>query len=190
MKLKGQKSAMCGIVGLFIKDKALEPRLGELTSAMLSTMCERGPDSAGFAVYGASKAGTAKITVQSATPEKDFAGLAEALKKAIGATVNVGLPLLPGLSQIDLIDLLVSGVGLLFLLMFMPGGLIEGVYKIRDNLLRRVAAKHGIHVPSLVADSLVTEEEEGLILDDQNALEATIEMPVHTLEAAPQGSGG
>ena len=36
-----------------------------------------------------SKAGTAKITVQSATPEKDFAGLAEALKKAIGATVKI-----------------------------------------------------------------------------------------------------
>jgi glutamate synthase domain-containing protein 1 len=80
---------MCGIVGLFIKDKALEPRLGELTSAMLSTMCERGPDSAGFAVYGASKAGTAKITVQSPTPEQDFAGLAEALKKAISATVKI-----------------------------------------------------------------------------------------------------
>ena len=44
---------MCGIVGLFIKDAKLEPRLGELTSTMLSTMCERGPDSAGFAVYGA-----------------------------------------------------------------------------------------------------------------------------------------
>ncbi len=80
---------MCGIVGLFIKDKALEPRLGELTSAMLSTMCERGPDSAGFAVYGASKSGTAKITVQSATPDKDFAGLTDALKKAIGAAVKM-----------------------------------------------------------------------------------------------------
>ena len=63
---------MCGIVGLFIKDKALEPRLGELTSAMLSTMCERGPDSAGFAVYGAPKAGKAKITVQSADAGQGF----------------------------------------------------------------------------------------------------------------------
>ena len=71
--------------------------------------------------------------------------------------------------------------------MFMPGGLTEGVYRVRDNFLRRVAAKHGIHVPSLVADSLVTEEEEGLILDDQDALDATIEMPVHTLGA---GAGG
>ena len=41
---------MCGIVGLFFKDAKLEPRLGELTSTMLSTMCERGPDSAGSPV--------------------------------------------------------------------------------------------------------------------------------------------
>ena len=52
---------MCGIVGLFIKDKALEPQLGALTAQMLATMCERGPDSAGFAVYGAPESGKAKI---------------------------------------------------------------------------------------------------------------------------------
>ena len=51
---------MCGIVGLFIKDKALEPRLGELTATMLATMCERGPDSAGFAIYGDAKSGKAE----------------------------------------------------------------------------------------------------------------------------------
>ena len=58
--------AMCGIVGLFLKDAALEPELGHLLSGMLGTMCDRGPDSAGFAVYGAPKDGLAKITVQSA----------------------------------------------------------------------------------------------------------------------------
>ena len=42
---------MCGIVGLFIKNPALEARLGELISAMLVEMSERGPDSAGIAVY-------------------------------------------------------------------------------------------------------------------------------------------
>lgn len=44
---------MCGIVGLFLKTRRLEPRLGALTAGMLATMTERGPDSAGFAVYGA-----------------------------------------------------------------------------------------------------------------------------------------
>jgi branched-chain amino acid transport system permease protein len=107
----------------------------------------------------------------------------------LGAVYVVGLPLLPGLRDIDLIDLLVSGVGLLFLLMFMPGGLIEGVYRVRDNLLRRVAAKHGIHVPSLVADSLVTEEEEGLLLDDPEALDETLETPI-AVPAGPVGGAG
>ena len=44
---------MCGIVGLFIKDPSLEPELGRLTAGMLATLSDRGPDSAGFAVYGA-----------------------------------------------------------------------------------------------------------------------------------------
>jgi glutamate synthase domain-containing protein 1 len=74
---------MCGIVGLFIKDKALEPRLGELTAGMLATMCERGPDSAGFAVYGTPKSGKAKITLQSATPDEDFADLAKTVEHEI-----------------------------------------------------------------------------------------------------------
>jgi len=80
---------MCGIVGLFIKDKTLEPRLGELTAQMLATMCERGPDSAGFAVYGAPELGKAKLTVQSANADTDFEGLQAALAKAIGAPVEI-----------------------------------------------------------------------------------------------------
>jgi methylamine---glutamate N-methyltransferase subunit A len=80
---------MCGIVGLFIKDAKLEPRLGELTATMLSTMCERGPDSAGFAVYGASKGGKAKITLQSPDPDRHFQNLTAAISKAIGAEVGL-----------------------------------------------------------------------------------------------------
>ncbi|WP_072391273.1 glutamine amidotransferase family protein [Hyphomicrobium sp. CS1GBMeth3] len=80
---------MCGIVGLFIKDKALEPRLGELTAGMLATMCERGPDSAGFAVYGAPKSGKVKITLQSATPDKDFADLAKAIEREVDTKVKL-----------------------------------------------------------------------------------------------------
>lgn len=66
---------MCGIVGLFLKDKALEPRLGELLSEMLVTMTDRGPDSAGIAIYGGTETGHGKITVQSPNPEADFASL-------------------------------------------------------------------------------------------------------------------
>ena len=80
---------MCGIVGLFLKDKSLEPQLGTLLSGMLATMCDRGPDSAGFAIYGAPQAGKAKITVQSADPAKDFEGLSALVEKAVGAKVSI-----------------------------------------------------------------------------------------------------
>ena len=55
---------MCGIVGLFLKNPALEPRLGGLVAAMLETMTDRGPDSAGFAVYGAAAPGRVKLTLR------------------------------------------------------------------------------------------------------------------------------
>lgn len=42
---------MCGIVGLHLKNPDLQPRLGELLTAMLEAMTTRGPDSAGIAVY-------------------------------------------------------------------------------------------------------------------------------------------
>ena len=56
---------MCGIVGLFLKDRKLDSKLGGLLSDMLVTMSDRGPDSAGIAVYGKPTRGQIKITVQS-----------------------------------------------------------------------------------------------------------------------------
>ena len=60
---------MCGIVGLFLKDADLQPALGALTGTMLSALCDRGPDSAGFAVYGAEIPGHVKLTLRAG---KDF----------------------------------------------------------------------------------------------------------------------
>ncbi len=78
---------MCGIVGLFLKDKALEPQLGALLTDMLITMTDRGPDSAGIAIYGTDADGNSKLTVQSPNPAEDFKGLAAELGKAIGTKV-------------------------------------------------------------------------------------------------------
>ena len=80
---------MCGIVGLFLKDPRLEPHLGEMLADMLITMTDRGPDSAGLAVYGRPKAGRAKITVQSAEPGRDFEGLDRDLRAEIGGKVGM-----------------------------------------------------------------------------------------------------
>jgi methylamine---glutamate N-methyltransferase subunit A len=82
---------MCGIVGLFLKDARLEPHLGELLAEMLVTMTDRGPDSAGIAVYGRPHPGRAKLTVQSPEPGRDFAGLAGDLRGEIGGEVAVAV---------------------------------------------------------------------------------------------------
>ena len=78
----------------------------------------------------------------------------------LGAVFVLGLPVVPGLRQLEFVELLASGIGALIILYFLPGGLMEGVYRLRDGFLRRVAARRGIHVPSLVADSLSGEDEQ------------------------------
>jgi methylamine---glutamate N-methyltransferase subunit A len=55
---------MCGIVGLFLKNKSLEPELGDMLSRMLVTMSARGPDSAGIAIYGAGNDDRIKLTLR------------------------------------------------------------------------------------------------------------------------------
>ena len=79
---------MCGIVGLFLKKEDLRPRLGDLLTDMLITMTDRGPDSAGIAIYGTETEGL-KMTLQSDTPDATFAGLDAALAAAIGGPVTL-----------------------------------------------------------------------------------------------------
>ena len=79
---------MCGIVGLFLKDPKLEPQLGAMLTDMLITMTDRGPDSAGIAIYGRPEKGKAKLTVQSADSDTDFATLVDDLGKAIAGKVT------------------------------------------------------------------------------------------------------
>lgn len=55
---------MCGIAGLFLKNASLEPELGRLLSHMLAVLTERGPDSAGFAIYGPAVPGQRKMTLR------------------------------------------------------------------------------------------------------------------------------
>lgn len=58
---------MCGIVGLFSKSTEMEEKLGEHLSSMLVQMSDRGPDSAGVAVYReAVPEGWSKLTLFSA----------------------------------------------------------------------------------------------------------------------------
>jgi methylamine---glutamate N-methyltransferase subunit A len=72
---------MCGIVGLFLKDPKLEPELGRLTETMLATLSDRGPDSAGFAVYGEGRSGETKLTLRGPSAEA-MADVAEHIHRA------------------------------------------------------------------------------------------------------------
>lgn len=80
---------MCGIVGLHLREPALYPRLGELLTAMLGEMVDRGPDSAGMAIYGDatwSPAGHSTVTLlDSPLPAT---ALAAALTAELGVTVT------------------------------------------------------------------------------------------------------
>ena len=79
---------MCGIVGLFLKDQSLEPQLGEMLADMLIIMTDRGPDSAGIAIYNSDKQG-GKITIQSDNAEQDFAELAAQLSAQVNTSVDL-----------------------------------------------------------------------------------------------------
>ncbi|MCE7028066.1 class II glutamine amidotransferase [Jiella avicenniae] len=80
---------MCGIVGLFLKDRALEDRLGEMLSDMLITMTDRGPDSAGIAIYGKATPGRMKVTVQSDAPRTEFPVLETLVRDVAGKSAPI-----------------------------------------------------------------------------------------------------
>jgi methylamine---glutamate N-methyltransferase subunit A len=76
---------MCGIVGLFAKSPEVEERLGAHLAAMLAQMNDRGPDSAGVAVYrDPAPSGSSKLTLYSADPREDWRALALELGNAFG----------------------------------------------------------------------------------------------------------
>jgi amidophosphoribosyltransferase len=80
---------MCGIVGLFLKNPALESALGRHLGAMLNGMSERGPDSAGFAIYrDPAPPGWVKITVHHADETYPWDGLAPAIAQALNVEAH------------------------------------------------------------------------------------------------------
>jgi methylamine---glutamate N-methyltransferase subunit A len=76
---------MCGIVGLFLKNPDLEPELGKYLAPMLVGMSERGPDSAGFAIYrNPVPAGHAKFSLYHADEDYSWRHLVHALADGLG----------------------------------------------------------------------------------------------------------
>jgi len=82
---------MCGIVGLFGKSPELEEQLGTYLAAMLMQMSDRGPDSAGVAVYrDPAPEGSSKLTLFSADPAQDWWALCAELEAEFGGAPTPG----------------------------------------------------------------------------------------------------
>jgi glutamate synthase domain-containing protein 1 len=83
---------MCGIVGLFIKQPELEKSLGALLSPMLIEMTERGPDSAGIAIYSdVSPEGMTRMTVLSVDPDYSWEKFSKDVHEVFGESSKVEL---------------------------------------------------------------------------------------------------
>ncbi|MDX6215600.1 MAG: branched-chain amino acid transport system permease protein livM, partial [Frankiales bacterium] len=111
-----------------------------------------------------------------------IAGLASVWVCVVGVMAIEGLVLFgPNLWNVllaqhqtinSVIPLLVTGPLLVLNLYFSPGGLAESVFSTRDKWLRKVAARRGIVVPSLVSDHRVEEHEAMVLVDAEHALAA------------------
>ncbi|WP_122860194.1 class II glutamine amidotransferase [Pseudomonas viridiflava] len=80
---------MCGIIGLYLENPALESQLGQLFEPMLEAMTDRGPDSAGFAIYGDEVAdGWIKLTLQATTEDYDFKALIDEIEDKLAVPLD------------------------------------------------------------------------------------------------------
>ena len=81
---------MCGIVGLLVKKPSLRHQLGALMVPMLTGMTERGPDSAGLAVYTTPVSeGRRKLSLYSGEHAVDWSELLGRLRHAIAKTHEI-----------------------------------------------------------------------------------------------------
>jgi glutamate synthase domain-containing protein 1 len=81
---------MCGIVGLFLKDQRLRAELGRLFAPMLIEMSDRGPDSAGLAIYhDPAPEGALKLTLFHPDAAFDWQGLAAAAAEVFACHATI-----------------------------------------------------------------------------------------------------
>ena len=81
---------MCGIVGLYLKDRGLQASLGALFAPMLIAMTDRGPDSAGFAIYrDPVDEGQTKFTLACNIPDVEWKALAFEMREALKSDARI-----------------------------------------------------------------------------------------------------
>ena len=165
-------SVLCLLLAVFLAKGLRQSRTGRALIAMRDN--ERAAQSfsinlvrtrlATFALSGfiASMAGVLfahhqhAVSQQAFLPDQSIQMFIMAVIGGLGSVSGVLLgPLYIGLVKVLLpaeFQLLAGAVGVLFVLLFIPGGLGSLVYGLRDSFLRRVAIRNRIFVPSLLAD--------------------------------------
>ena len=83
---------MCGIVGLYIKNPSMESKFGDHLSDMLIEMTDRGPDSAGVALYrDPVSAGRTKLSLVSDDPDYNWRALVTEFGNHFGAEAELAV---------------------------------------------------------------------------------------------------
>jgi glutamate synthase domain-containing protein 1 len=83
---------MCGIVGIYCKNKDLNKDLGGMLASMLVEMSERGPDSAGVAIYRETgDSAQSKLSLYAADAQQDWEPLRAQLTEVAGSTVQLSV---------------------------------------------------------------------------------------------------
>jgi glutamate synthase domain-containing protein 1 len=81
---------VCGIIGLMAKKEELRQSLGELVLPMFDCMAERGPDSAGLAVFAAAvEPPLRRFSLFSERHGYDWSGLAGSLESDLGCRADI-----------------------------------------------------------------------------------------------------
>lgn len=80
---------MCGIVGLLMKNPSWDQRLGELLVPMLCGMTERGPDSAGMAVFGEPREGESRLSLFQLHGDPDWSQVLDAVRAQVSGEHRV-----------------------------------------------------------------------------------------------------
>jgi glutamate synthase domain-containing protein 1 len=84
---------MCGVVGLLLRDRSLEPHLGSMLVSMIEALDERGPDSSGIAVYSdhdrTDAGGRKRLRISLGSDEPvDWGGVQDLLWVKYGAAID------------------------------------------------------------------------------------------------------
>lgn len=141
---------MCGIAGLLIRDEALEEKLGALITPMMAALEERGPDSAGVAIYGTAQHGHLRFSLRRVVPI-DWQDLEGAISLALGAEASFAKPVSGG--DLAVMDIAIED----------PGSVLAALGEMRSSVVTlgwgrsmevvkgtgragRVCTEHGVDV--------------------------------------------